>query len=252
MAVVDYDTVAHEYDRRYELHDYPGIRRTILSLIEEAGRAHILEVGCGTGKWLRLLASVGCAVAGLDPSDEMLGRAAANVSGDLRRGSADALPWGDRCFDLVLYINAFHHFAAPEAALRESFRVLRPGGKLVSIGLDPHEKKGRWYVYEFFPATVALDLARFPSRAVRTRWIKAAGFTEVSVSVTEHLRFSRSFQEALRDGILERSFTSQLTALSFDEYSDGMSRIRQAAAEDEAFRLDVDLTLHSTEARRPV
>jgi ubiquinone/menaquinone biosynthesis C-methylase UbiE len=72
MTAVNYDEVAREYDRRYELHDYPGIRLSIVTRIEGTRRPRVLEVGCGTGKWLRLLASVGCEVAGVDPSDEML------------------------------------------------------------------------------------------------------------------------------------------------------------------------------------
>jgi ubiquinone/menaquinone biosynthesis C-methylase UbiE len=47
-------------------------------------------------------------------------------------------------------------------------RVLRPGGRLMSIGLDPHEKRDRWFVYDFFPETLELDLNRFPAIARRS------------------------------------------------------------------------------------
>jgi ubiquinone/menaquinone biosynthesis C-methylase UbiE len=177
MTTVNYDEVAHRYDRRYELHEYAGIRAVLLAAVAGLETARILEVGCGTGKWLALLHSAGCSVAGLDPSAEMLRRASLLVPGDLRLGSAEALPWGEASFDVVFYVNAFHHFEKPAAALCESHRVLRSGGKIVSIGLDPHEGGGRWYVYTFFPSTLALDLARFPSRAQRTLWLREAGFT---------------------------------------------------------------------------
>ncbi len=71
------------------------------------------------------------------------------------------------------------------------------------------------------------------------------------VRVAERLRFSRSLEEALRAGVLAQSFTSQLTALSSADYSAGMQRIRDAAQEDGAFRLETDLRLYATEARRP-
>jgi len=253
MIPVDYNKAAPDYDRRYELHDYPGIRSTILESVDRTGgNLRVLDVGCGTGQWLAELASAGCDVAGVDPSEEMLRRAFAKVRGDLRRGSAEALPWGDAWFDVVLYINSFHHVAAPETALRETFRVLRPGGVLLSIGLDPHAGTGRWYVYEFFPSTLAVDLGRFPSRARRIDWIEAAGFTDVAVRVAERLRFSTSFEEACRNGILEQSFTSQLTGLSPADYAAGVQRIRHAAEKDGGFRLEVDLALYTTEARKPV
>jgi SAM-dependent methyltransferase len=49
----------------------------------------------------------------------------------LTAASADALPFPDGSFDAVVTSNAFHFFRAPEEALREIRRVLRPGGALV-------------------------------------------------------------------------------------------------------------------------
>ena len=252
MASLDYNEVAPEFDRRYKLHDYPGIQRCLLDLASDHDRARVLEVGCGTGKWLSLFASVGCELAGIEPSAQMLALARARVNGDLREGAAEALPWADAWFDCVVYINALHHFADPLRALQESFRVLRPGGRLLSIGLDPHQRTGRWYIYEYFPAAIAADLARFPSREQRTSWLRNAGFGDVMVRVVEHLQFTLPFDQAVQDGVLERSFTSQLGILSAEQYAAGMQRIRESAEKNEAFRLEVDLDLYSTVAQKPV
>jgi SAM-dependent methyltransferase len=192
MAPLDYDHVAPEFDRRYALYDYAGIRRSLLAFVADRERPRVLEIGCGTGRWLSVLASEGCDVAGLDPSDEMLAIARDRVKGDLRRGTAEALPWEGASFDRVIYVNALHHFVDPPRALQETWRVLRPGGRLLSIGLDPHQGAGRWYVYDYFPETLTADLARFPSRELRESWLAGAGFTEVAVRVAEHLQLTVS------------------------------------------------------------
>ncbi|MDQ2647781.1 MAG: class I SAM-dependent methyltransferase [Myxococcota bacterium] len=202
---------------------------------------------------MRELAAAGWEVAGIDPSQGMLELAAARVRGDLRRGRAEELPWGESSFDVVVTVNALHHFSEPAAALREAFRVLRSGGLFVCVGLDPHAYEGRWYVYEFFPETLAADRERFVSESTRTAWLRAAGFVDVKVLPAERIRSTRSMEEATASGILKPSFTSQLTALTPAQYDQGLARIQNAAREGgESFRLVVDLMLYATIARRPV
>src|SRR5437764_405794 len=52
--VADYGSVAAGYDRRYAIHEYAGVRGTLLGFVGEAGA--LLEVGCGRGRWLPVLA----------------------------------------------------------------------------------------------------------------------------------------------------------------------------------------------------
>ena len=68
----------------------------------------------------------------LDYSPEMLERAKSRGEGlahvCFQQGDVGALPFGDGSFDIVLSLNGFHAFPDKEAAWREIFRVLRPGG----------------------------------------------------------------------------------------------------------------------------
>jgi ubiquinone/menaquinone biosynthesis C-methylase UbiE len=250
LSCMNYDDVASEYDRRYAMHEFSGIASTLLSLRGKGTR--VLELGCGSGHWLRAMAAAGFEVAGIDPSQGMLDLASNRVRGDLRRGRAEELPWPDGSFDAVFAVNALHHFVAPAAAAREAFRVLRGGGTFLSIGLDPHAELGRWYVYEFFPETIHADRERLAPESQRIEWLRAAGFVGESVRPVERIRTTHALEEATRSGILAASFTSQLTALTEAQYSAGLKRLHDAARETgDAFRLEVDLVLYATEARRP-
>jgi SAM-dependent methyltransferase len=80
----------------------------------------------------------GC-IAGIDPSQVMLNQArrrnrAAVESGriELRRGTADDLPWPGGSFDAVLTVNTIQLWRPFDASAREVTRVLRPGGRLIS------------------------------------------------------------------------------------------------------------------------
>jgi ubiquinone/menaquinone biosynthesis C-methylase UbiE len=249
MAAVDYDSIAQQYDQRYRLHGYPGIRSCLERALVGRTPARVLELGCGSGRWLAELSSINCDLSGLDPSANMLALAATKSKADLKRGVAEAVPWVDGSFDVVFCVNALHHFSDPSVAIAEAFRVLRPGGLFISIGLDPHESRGRWYVYEFFPETLAADRARFASASRRLEWLHAAGFAGPSVELAEHLVFSHTFEEAHQAGVLAHSFTSQLTALTTAEYEAGLDRLRRATADD-SLRLETDLVLYATRAER--
>ncbi|MFI7048029.1 class I SAM-dependent methyltransferase [Streptosporangium sandarakinum] len=98
----------------------------------------VLDVGCGTGYLTRIMAPVAGPeghVTGVDPSEAMIGharrRAPANCSYLVGEGQRLDLP--DASFDVVVSSLAVHHVPAAErgAAVREMFRVLRPGGRLL-------------------------------------------------------------------------------------------------------------------------
>jgi SAM-dependent methyltransferase len=92
----------------------------------------VLEVGCGTGVFLRAAADRGAAVTGLDASEALLELARSRApEADLRHGDLQFLPFGDDVFDVVAGFNAFFFAVDLVAALREAGRVARPGGAVV-------------------------------------------------------------------------------------------------------------------------
>ena len=97
-----------------------------------AAGQRVLEVGCGTGVFLRLAADRGARTCGLDASRELLELARRRVpEADLRAGDMQFLPYDDDSFDLVAGFCAFFFAADMVAALREAGRVCKPGAPVV-------------------------------------------------------------------------------------------------------------------------
>jgi ubiquinone/menaquinone biosynthesis C-methylase UbiE len=92
----------------------------------------VLDLGCGTGVFLRMCADRGAVVSGLDAAERLLTLARERVPGaDLRLGDLQALPYADDSFDVVTGFTSFFYADDPVAALREAGRVARPGAPVV-------------------------------------------------------------------------------------------------------------------------
>lgn len=90
--------------------------------------ATILDVGCGTGLASEPFAKNGFPVTGVDASPAMLAKAQERLPDAVFvEGSAEALPFPNERFDVVVSAQAFHWFDRSRA-LAEAHRVLRPGG----------------------------------------------------------------------------------------------------------------------------
>jgi SAM-dependent methyltransferase len=227
--VTNYDEVAGGYDRRYALYGYEGVRDTILSFLGSAAAPAVLEVGCGTGHWLQVMSDRARLLAGVDLSAAMLARACATAGrAHLVRGRSEQAPWRDASFDRIVCVNALHHFSDRDRFFIEARRLLRPGGGLLTVGLDPHTARDEWWVYDYFPETIAIDQARFaPVRIIRGELAKA-GFAWAESSEADRIETQLRLEDAFPAGV-ERSFTSQLTVLTDDEFAGGIGRLRSAS-----------------------
>jgi len=103
----------------------------------EAARGRLIDIACGPGVVSAALAPNAASMVALDATDEMLAKAKArcakaglsNVA--FKNGDAENLPFADGEFDGAVTRTAIHHFAEPQRAFNEMFRVLRPGGTVV-------------------------------------------------------------------------------------------------------------------------
>ena len=101
----------------------------------------VLDIGCGVGAFLRLVAARGARAFGLDASEALLELARQRVpDADLQAGDMEALPYDDDIFDLVTGFNSFFFANDIVGALREAGRVAKPGAPVVIQVWGPHER----------------------------------------------------------------------------------------------------------------
>jgi SAM-dependent methyltransferase len=148
------------------------------------------------------------------------------ATGRLSRATAEVLPFRDRTFDLIFCINALHHFERIDRFIAEARGLLRPGGTLAVIGMDPHHGRDYWCVYDCFPETKTTDLARYPSSGQITDTMLRVGFDRVECGIACHFTETRRGSAVFDDPELQRRGCSQMALLTDDQYAAGIERIR--------------------------
>jgi ubiquinone/menaquinone biosynthesis C-methylase UbiE len=102
------------YEKSYAGRHSGRLKNAALARLGNSPKDSILDVGCGPGILLTMLAAS-------YPSSRA----------DIRLGDAESLPWENACFDYIFCIDSFHHYPNPKRALKEFHRVLKPQGQLI-------------------------------------------------------------------------------------------------------------------------
>ena len=122
---------AGDWGRRFVL-DAPMLAR-----VRGRGFTRAVDVGCGEGRFCRMLRDEGIAAVGVDPTAALIARARAlDPTGDYRIGRGEALDLADGSVDLAVYYLALVDIPDLDAALVEARRVLMPGGTLLIANLQ--------------------------------------------------------------------------------------------------------------------
>lgn len=132
--------------------------------------AHVMEVGCGYGHFLRETRASGYRVAGLEPSRHQVRFAQDRLGlGSVERGTIDDLPQDGR-LDLVAMFHVIEHLRDPQRALELLARAVRPGGlvwldlpnalRLPCDAIEHHYIVAAHHLYTFTPRVLAAMAAR--------------------------------------------------------------------------------------------
>jgi SAM-dependent methyltransferase len=135
---MSFDVEAEAYGRFMGRYSEP-LAAEFVELVGAGTGQQALDVGCGPGALTEVLAvRLGAqAVAAIDPSELFVAAARARLPEvDIRRGTAEALPFPDDSFDLTLAQLVVHFMTEPGAGLAEMARVTRPGGVVAACVWD--------------------------------------------------------------------------------------------------------------------
>ena len=229
---INYDQIAHLYDS--QPYRSRAVDPEFLTFLRERGAERptaVLDIGCGTGNQLvsNRAAAPGVTAVGADRSLGML-RQAAGKTREIAWLQVDsaALPLAAESFDFISCQYAFHHFRNKAGMLRETWRVLRPGGRFVLRNLCPQESED-WLYYRYFPEALVVDLLDFWPPDAIAAVMEGAGFAPVEIRL-EHLRFEVDFAEWLPTVRQRRDTCSQLQAISDAAYAAGVRRLERDVA----------------------
>jgi SAM-dependent methyltransferase len=224
MSRLDYNDLAAGYARHRR--PYPGLVEHMVSRAGIGAGSRVLEVGCGTANHLAgIRQATGADCVGIDPSEGMLAKAAAHGAGlELRTGHAEDLDFPPASFDFVFSVDVIHHVGEPARYFRSAFAVLKPGGKLCTATDSEWVIRNRVPLARYFPATVAVELARYHPVQTLTDLAAQAGFVpggerlfESTYPLTDISRFA------------EKAFSS-LHLIPAQEFEAGLAALRADVA----------------------
>ncbi|MBA7653521.1 2-methoxy-6-polyprenyl-1,4-benzoquinol methylase [subsurface metagenome] len=171
---------------------HKSIYKNVVKVLQLQPEDDLLEVACGNGYFLKKYASHVHSVAGLDLSELMVKMAKKKHRGRIKAGTAEfvhgeasQLPWEDNKFSVATTMGSFTAFPKPLESLKEMYRVLRSGGRvIVSIewnaedGLD-HTKEVKKY-----------GMRMWTGDDVRVM-LKEAGFSDISITYAKGLKMPK-------------------------------------------------------------
>jgi ubiquinone/menaquinone biosynthesis C-methylase UbiE len=171
-----------------------AMKALVTRLREEHNLKEVIEFGCGTGRFTKVIAKDAKHIVATDLSDEMLKVARVQLSKfpnvPVKKADCCSTSFPSARFDPVLMVNLIHVIENPSDALRESYRILKKGGKLLIASGTNYDSKESEAIRR---ATRYLERFGLPPAYYQTKLspdelaslVKDAGF---EVDVVEHLK----------------------------------------------------------------
>ncbi len=228
VSSIDYDAVSNIYDLVRS--GDPEMIYQIISGMSLNRDSMVLDVGCGTANNTLLFSlATRSRVVGLDLSSGMLSVARAKTSDiEFVNSPAEILPFHDSSFDYVFMTEVIHHLSNVQMTLSEICRILRPNGKFC-VTTQSHHQITQRATSIFFPSTIEIDQARYPTIESIETMLLDAGFADVE-SKTHLFNPQRLGADYLLT--IEKKGFSMLHKIDEEEYQAGLRKLRDRFSRD--------------------
>ncbi len=224
IGPINYDRGASEYASHRRIHG--GVLRELCVRGRLGPGSTVLEVGCGTGKYVsEMVESTRCSAYGLDPSAGMLAHARAHPEPvTWCQGRAEQLPAVDDSLHLVFSVDVIHHVTDKAAFYREAARVLRHDGWVCTVTDSADIIRRREILSGCFPETVEIELTRYPRLAQLEAWMAAAGLQGFEVVTVEE-----SYEVTSAQPFRDKAYSS-LHLISEEAWQAGLEHLERDLA----------------------
>jgi ubiquinone/menaquinone biosynthesis C-methylase UbiE len=223
--------MAYDYNEISNLYD--DVREADLKTVEyiiDCGKVHsgsrVLEIGCGTGNYLRLIEELtGAEVWGMDRSYGMLEKAGEKCKKAVlvEDDAVELSKINSSYFDLVFMVDVIHHIPDIDSMFANINRVLKPGG-IVMIFSDSHEHIRKRLTTKYFPETLEGELGRYQDIPEIKEKLSQKGFGDISNGTVE-IGTDFSYGPRLIE-IASKKGYSMFGAISDEAIEQGIERIK--------------------------
>jgi SAM-dependent methyltransferase len=187
--------------------------------LEWHGAGRLLDFGCGGGSFLAEMRALGWQVTGIDISASTVCRVRDDFGVRVLHGSLPHAELDNESFDVITMWHSLEHVHAPKEVLREAYRLLMPGGRLLVAVPNIDSLSYRWFgrhwfgldlprhLTHFTPWTLPLMLERTGFRVGPVRLVRHSQWMRLSAERARHDRRSPYWFHFLRNKPVSRVAT---------------------------------------------
>jgi ubiquinone/menaquinone biosynthesis C-methylase UbiE len=218
--------VADEFARQAETFDHwaekvdDQVAARFRAALGGAGQGNLLDVACGPGVVTAALAPGAASVIAFDATEQMLEKAKSRCAKaglfnvDFKCGDAENLPFEDGQFDGVVTRLAVHHFADPQRALNEAFRVLRRGGAAVVVDIVSSEDANESDLQNAIERLRDPSHVRMLSSSELNACMSRAGFQDIERTTWDKSREFKEWMGIINDPVRTEPIQTVVRALA--------------------------------------